>query len=459
MVAASLTWLGLVWISRPILGSDTTALLRGARYLADCLADGSLVGCGYTGEVDEDGHTSPIGPYPLLQYPVALVAQAVGATPFQRAIVLAVCSVLAFAGAVAMTWLVLARVGLKAWWWGVLLVALSGPLLVYANATWGEMLASALLVCLVATTVLRLHPALIASAAFAAALTKETGYPYVAALGFLGLWLARRRTGAPLLPHLAWGAAGLAAGAAAASAFNVLRFGSALNTDYLRSQYRAPDAGTVIESAVGLVVAPNGGMLFFWLSATVLMAAIFLVPLYQTLSRRGQAEDAWIAVSLAAILVAIVLSLALWWAPFGWNAWGPRLTLPWVWPLLLLGLVSFGDQLGIAVARFLAARWRFVLTAIVLVITTLPHIGFLWRPETTRLFFFAETAACQPTARAPDSPGYYACLHEQMWTRKPILVDALSGLTTGGGLLTMLAVIAALVGCLAQLRDGLGAHA
>ena len=68
--------------------------------------------------------------------------------------------------------LVLERTGQRAWFWGFVLVVLSGPALAYARTTWGEMLATGLLVCLVAATVLQAPPPVVALAAAAACLTK-----------------------------------------------------------------------------------------------------------------------------------------------------------------------------------------------------------------------------------------------------------------------------------------------
>jgi hypothetical protein len=44
----------------------------------------------------------------------------------------------------------------------------------------------------------------VALAAFGAAITKETSYPFVVVFGVLALVLARRRTGRPIRPQLLW---------------------------------------------------------------------------------------------------------------------------------------------------------------------------------------------------------------------------------------------------------------
>src|SRR5262249_7963503 len=109
--------------------------------------------------------------------------------------------------------------------WVFLAVLLSGRVLWYARPTSGAGLATGLLLCFVAAVGLPAHPALVGLAAAGATLTKETSYPFVVALGVLGLVLARRRTGTSIRPHLVAGAAGVSIAFAAASLFNVVRFG------------------------------------------------------------------------------------------------------------------------------------------------------------------------------------------------------------------------------------------
>ena len=45
-----------------------------------------------------------------------------------------------------------------------------------------------------------------------------------------------------------------------------------------------------------------------------------------------------------------------------------------------------------------------------------------------------------PGGGPPPTPAYDACLHEEMWTRHPILLDALAGLQAPGGTVTAILV-------------------
>jgi hypothetical protein len=456
-VAAAFAWLLGVWLTHRVVGGDTPWLVDGTDALAACLSRHELSGCGFTGELSPAGQMSAVGPYPLMQYVPDYVARSLGATHDSRYTLLALLSAVAVVVSLLLAWLVLSRIGQPAWFWGFVIIVLCGPVLVYGNTTWGELLAAALLTCLVAAAVLGTSPPIVGAAAFVACLTKETSYPFVAALGLLGLVLMRRRSGQPIRSHVICVAAGVAIAIVCASLFNVARFGSVTNTNYLRPEFRSP-LMRIPEFAVGLLVAPNGGILIFWTSATVLLAALVLVP-FLTKGRGEEARfDRAVALALAGIAISLTLALASWWAPFGWAAWGPRLSLPWVLPLVLLGLAAFGRPLGAVVLRLLARGWRLLLVAVALITAALPHIGYIWRPEAATVFFNLSLHNPHCTAPGPlGSSQYYTCLHEEMWWRRSIMNEALRGLGEAGGVVTAALVAPALLGCLVLLREGLRA--
>ena len=446
VVAFGCAWLLAVWVTHRVVGGDTPWLVDGTDQLVRCLSAGDLVKCGYTGQLTATGQTTTIGPYPVLQYIPDLIARSLGATHHSRYAVLALLSTAAVVAAVAVAARVLARLGLSTWAWAFLAVVLSGPVLVYANTTWGEMLAAALLVFLAAAALVQAPAPLFAAAAFAACLAKETSYPFVAAIALVGLVLARRRTGRSIRPQVIAGAMGMVLAFALASAFNILRFGAIDNTNYLRSDFTTP-LGRIPDTVLGLYFAPNGGILVFWASATVLLAALLVPPLVRR-------RDLSISLTIALVAAGLTLSLASWYSPFGWVAWGPRLSLPWVLPLVLLALAAFGRELTSPAGRLLRPAWRFAVVALAVVFLTLPHVGYLWRPETKDEFF--ALSRNNPDCDDPQgSPGYYSCLHETMWSRRPIVNTALKGLGEPGGTATAIAVGAALIGCLALLRRGL----
>ncbi len=438
-----MTGIVLVWLAGPVLGGDTKPLLAGTEALGRCLAQGDLYDC-------QQGWL--IGPYPIMQYVPDLLADAVlELSEARRVRVLATLSTFGIVAAIASGWIVLRRVALPEWRWGFLLVAASGPLLAYGNTTWGEMLATGLLTIFVAAALLPAHPLLVGVTAFGAGLTKETGYPFVVALGLVSLLLVRSRTGQPLRRHLLLGMTGIALAFAATSAFNLLRYGTPKNAYYLDPGLRTSSVGEFLEVAAGLFVSPNGGIVIFWPLASLAVLLLLAVPALRAARGLAPWRDAWPALALVAILAALTVGLAAWWQPFGWWAWGPRLSLPWVLPTALVALVAFGRLLTPHVARLLGPRANLVAVAVALSIAALPHVGMLWRSETIGEFFLRETAVC-PGGGPPPTPAYYECLHELMWERRPIWLDALPGLGGAGGIGTALLVVLVVVGCLVLLR-------
>ena len=432
----------LVWLARPERGGDTGPLLTGTEALADCLRTLDLVDCRAHGAID---------PFPALQHLPDLLAYALGLSVDARVRVLAALSVVGLAAAVAVAWRVLRRAGCPEWRWVFLLVAVSGPPLAYGNTAWGEMLAAGLLTLLVAAALVPAHPALVGLAALGAGLTKETGYPFVAALGVMALLLARARTGLPIRRHLWLGGAGLVLAIALAAALNVVRFGTPRNAYYLDPALRTTSLSWVGELAAGLFVAPNGGIVPFWPVATILVAVLLGNAIVRARSI-GSWREAWPALALVAVVVCLTLGLAVWWSPFGWWAWGPRLSLPWVLPILLLALAALGRGLTPIAAAAFRPAWVLIVAAAFVVLVALPHVGLLWRPETIGDFFYRTTTAVCPGGGPPPTPAYYDCLREEMWTRHPIMLDAISGVAEPGGVVTTLLVTSVVVGCLLRFR-------
>ena len=442
------------WLVRPFVSGDTPFVWDGTDAFVDCLSDRDFVACRHSGELDYWGLTSPIGDWPLLQHVPDVFAVTLGGAEAHhtRELLFVTLSVAGIVGSVVLARLALRRTDEAAWFWGFLFIALSGPLLVYGRSTAGEALATGLLVCLVAATTMPAPPPVVGLAVLAASLTKETSYPFVVALGVLGLLLARRRTGASIRRHAIWGAGGLATGVVLASLFNVVRFGSVLNTNYLEPELRTPGLLRPLEYAAALLVSPNGGIVVYWPAASALLVIACLLPLAL---RSGRHLDLMPSLVLVGVMGALTLGFASWWDIFG-NGYGPRLTIPWVLPLVLIALVAYGTALGDLTLRLLASTWRLLLTFAIVFLLTLPHIGQLWKPDALGRF-----ASGSPPCDAPWRGGvreWHACQSGLLWfDHRPRPTYAIEGVATTGGALTSVAVGLALLGCLVLLREDLRA--
>jgi hypothetical protein len=446
-VAATLAFLVVAWAAYPWVMGDTPFVLDGSNALITCLSNHQYHACGYTGKLNYWGLMSPMGDWPLLQHIPDLIAIGLGASSHAvRTRVLELLNVGGVVASVVAARVVFSRLRQPALFWVFVAVLLSGPILWYARTTSGEVLASGLLVCFIAAVVLPAHPALIGLAAFAATLTKETSYPFVAAVGVLGLVLARRRTGRPIRRELVAGAAGIAVAFVTASLFNVVRFGSILNTNYLDPKLHTPGLGRKLEYAAAVLVSPNGGVFVFWPAAGLLVLAACLVPFL--LRRRVDPRPALV---IAAVGIGLTAGFGAWWTPFGWFGYGPRLMLPWLLPLVLIALVAYGTELTALIGGLLERRWALVAVLAVVVAFTLPTVGQLWRPNAISAFFEQETPTCQAPWRAGNA-AWYGCQHRQMWLDRPMQLYALRGVATPSGVVTSLVVLLGLSGCLLLIR-------
>jgi hypothetical protein len=451
-VLAGFACLVVVWLARPYVGGDTPFVLDGTNALLDCLSDRDFVACRYSGELDPyEGITSPIGDWPLLQHVPDAAAFLLGADGHHaRELTLVVLGVAGIVGSVALAGLVLRRTEQAAWFWGFLYVLLSGPLVAYAGTTAGEALAAALLVCLVAAAVMPAPPILLALAAMAACFTKETSYPFVVALGALGLLLATRRTGKSIREHLIGGALGVALAFVLASLFNVVRFGSVLNKNYMETPLHTPTVGRVLDYFVALFAAPSGGMVLVWPAASVLLLLSCLVPL----TPAGRHLALLPALVLIGVISGVTLSFASWWSPFGWSGYGPRLSLPWVLPLVLLALVAYGELLSRLTLRVLTPIWGLLAVFVVTFLLALPHVGQMWDQQAKAAFFEQAQPPCGPPWRTGVAP-FHRCQHNEIWFSRPMGLYSVRGVTTSGGAVLSVVLGATLLGCLVLLRNGL----
>lgn len=448
-MAASLLTFVVTWLARPYVWGDTPFVLDGTNAFLGCLSAHDFVACRHSERLDFWGLTSPIGDWPLLQYIPDVAAVELGANAHHtREVVLVVLGVAAIAGALLLARTVLRRFDQGPWFWGFVAVFLTSPLLAYVGSTAGEALSAGLLVCAVAAALLPAPPVLLALAALAACLTKETSYPFVAALVLLGLVLMRRRTGRGIARHAAWAASGVAVAIALASLFNVVRFGSVLNTNYLEPDLHTPDVLRVLDYVAALFASPSGGMLVFWPSASVLLAAACLLPLVRS------DLELLPALAIAGITIGLIVALAVWWTPFGWASYGPRLTLPWVLPLVLLALAAYGDPLAALARRVLAPAWGLLAVFAFLFLVSLPHVGQTWDQQAKARFF----ADIQPPCDAPWRAGverFHACQHHAMWLSRPLPLYTVGPTASAGGAVLSIALGVGLLGSLVLLRRGL----
>ena len=152
--------------------------------------------------------------------------------------------------------------------------------------------------------------------------------------------------------------AGVLAGVAASCAFNWFRYHQLTNYTYSHSFEQVPGLGRRVGLSVALWLAPNGGVALFWLLAAAV--AVGLVVLVATSLRRRPVSAARILPASALVISLLFLTgtLASWFAPFGWEAWGPRLMLPALPAIILIALVVYVEDVQALVHAALATPLR-----------------------------------------------------------------------------------------------------
>lgn len=400
--------------------SDTRGLVMGADVAIACAKEGTWRGCallppGALLVEYPDVRGSGVDRFPPLLYAPAVMVQAAGGGRGISLRIIGMLSLMSFVGLIALPWLVgPSTQGLhrNRHLWSMVIIA--SPLLPYAGSTWSEVHAAALMAAAVALVAAEAPPWLVGLVALGAGLSKDTAPVFVAALA---LAVAQRRPNGrrwlPISPALGAALVGSLAASALTVAFNVFRYDSLTNITYLAPtfQVRAPTA--VAGQAVALLVSANGGLLPFW------PATALLVVLAALAFRRGSSEIRLRLAVVAAACSGFILSLALWWSPFGWWSWSPRLSIPLI------------PAVGAAILVLTPADFRpgrpLLLAAVAAVVLAVPQSGITGNSSAITPFMKAPRPACQPGAKA--EPAFVRCTLDRAWRQQPsLLLEGARGL-------------------------------
>jgi hypothetical protein len=331
------------------------------------------------------------------------------------------------------------------------LVLVSGPLLWYSRASFGEMFAAFLILAYTAACLCGSGSVFTAVLFVCAALTKETALPFLLLIAAVVLLVDRRagrswpsrRIAAVLLAAVV--SAGLTAG------FNYYRYGAPYNAVNFQDVCLVPRLKTQASFFAGIWLSPNGGLLFFWPSFVV---ALVLLTAAAWRSPRATGAGRIPLAGVAALLVLLTSGFSKWYQPFGWFAWGPRLMLPWVPTATMILLYYYAKECDEVLAR-LSARpvpWAFAL--FLLAAATLPQAAVLVKPE---VFWSLFTLPPVEELLAVDDyiGSYYAWLALAMWpppNRVAILACYPAAMRELPAFLASLSLSLAVVGLGWQLR-------
>jgi hypothetical protein len=407
---------------------DTDNLVLGTRQALACLEDGTWRGCGWQG-----GIQTAVFPYPILQYLPAAALIEVGMSDGQVLVGLAVINLVAIVAAMTSVVVTFRRrpdAGLL-----VVMSLLGSSLLYHAATSFGEGLAAAILVMATCAAIARRTVATTLLVVLAAC-GKETLAPFVVALVLVCL----RESTDRLLPPLRRTAPVVAGGAVAfylSIAFNVFRFDSPSNLLYLSFE-RTPGLLGKLNFLAAILASPTSGVMWFWPVFTLLAVASTAVAMLRCFRAPRDFSSYLPTLCVTGLLGGYLAGLSMWYSPFGWIAYGPRIEVP-----LLGGLaVAYVHLVGDVVLSWLRTNWVALTTAAVVI-----AVGSLnaFAPWTSGKVMVQSVLTASPTC--PDLTGleitrddtqYFECMDYFLWRVRPsvlnelIAPDAATGIAAWG---------------------------
>jgi hypothetical protein len=402
---------------------DTVVLVSGLSSISKCLGHGVFVNCN---RWLAERNVTAVSKFPVTQQAPGYVLHEIGLSSYQVLRGLSVLNAIVITGFVAtvVVWSYRRSGTALAVLAGLLLIP--GMLLPYAGQSFGEPLAVAAF-CLVALTALRrdkVSPYL-AIAAVLATMSKETAAPFVllfgiSAIGLSGARLAVVRRSAITL------ATGIVVGIFLLAAMNEFRYGTLLNQAYL-SEARS-SLSMIPSNVFGMIVSPNAGITWFWPGVMLSLAVLAWIAARRITGGPGERRIRLSALLAVATFLLTIVSLAYWWDPFGWYAWGPRLLLPSCGPVIVLALAVIGR-------RRVDRRWFSVpaLAALALVsgLILLPSEAVVFDSPTYTSQIVAtwhDHPICAATVTTRTQAETNACYRVETWrTTSMPLVEAVRG--------------------------------
>ena len=339
-----------------VVPGDTQSLLNGVGGLDFCLHAG-VTPCSITEK------------WPLLQYIPALAVKRLGGSRTDATNVLVLLNALGVVATIALVCLAARRFSGRVGARLALLACLLTPLPFYAEASYNEPLAMFFVTLMVVGLLSRWHPAVAAVGLVGAGLSKETMLPFLLAFAVLAIYapVARERRRASLV------AVAVAASVvvAATVGFNLFRYGVAYNKDYTSANFVVPGLWWKADYLAAHIFAPDAGLVFYWPAAVALViAVVWAMPRHRY---------RWMAAVLA-VLLLLLATLASWWAPFGWIAWGTRFVVPWVPALLVFALAALGSAGTARLRMLLHHRVGAAIAALLVTALAVPQIGAFLDP-------------------------------------------------------------------------------
>ncbi len=418
---------------------DTDNLVAGARTALDCLDQGVTRNCGL---ITGTFHTMTY-PYPLLQYLVAAPFIRLHAPDATVVYCLAVVSLLAFCVCILVMWRAtrLAPSLLRV----LAVAAIVGSSAAYQSTSgFGEMIgACAILVA--CATLLGNKWKWTFLTAFCACIAKETVWPF---LLLMVIYAAVRNRKSPgVRKSIGLATLGVATAVLSNSIFNIFRFGSVVNRQYLEQQFRTTPNSRVFQYSAAVWFSPSSGILLFWPIFTVILVWTVTQRLRNAAAATG--TEKFQDLLIVMFIGGLSLSLALWFTPFGWIAFGPRLAVPFMPALVLLLVDRWRDSEQLVRSKRGRVALLVVSEPLVVLGLFLAVSPWSWWPAVVRLMAPTGTCPLMTQLVLSDSPRrYYSCAERFMWrVSDPVLGRVLELHSAGSWIAFSAAVVSLLSAC------------
>lgn len=397
--------LGFFYLKQlPILSGDTVALSQSARALVACLENGQFRGCAGTNQ------------FGLPQHIPAMFLAWKGLDDTSIVFILSCLNVLALG--------ILARIIYKS-------VAISpiakvligmtliiGPIIAYGPYSFGEAISTLAYVGLVVAIFERKYYRLVFFMVLAVT-SRETAFVSIALLTGSILVFDSTRSRHELRQMFLAVYGSMLFGIVCLFGFNIWKFNTWQNLPHMDPVLRTPGLKLKIESAIGIFLSPNGGLVPYWFLGAV---AALGVPLWGLMNRRLNTRKRLGFLLLISGFLAQVAILSSWYAPYGWVAWGPRLIVPTtaMGATICLVIISQSEEVLRNFGRFRLLRLPIGVLGIV---TLVPTVGFLQNPTRTMSWFAGGSDSVCPTPAIIqlDQAYYFKCLIHGSWKMNPSL--------------------------------------
>ena len=211
---------------------------------------------------------------------------------------------------------------------GVMLL-LSGYVVWYSTSTFNESAAFALFSLLGLGVLKEWNKLKVAIIAFLCVLTKEIAFPFVIYLMLASYILKQEmcsnprsyfKLGISFFRKYTLAIITILIGICINLLFNLFRFNNFRNISNLDPAFLTPFE-FIPRFFYSLLMSPAGGVVYVWFS---LSTALIILILYKLIKNE---RTIGLIFGVLGVLV-FNAGLAMWYSPFGWVAWGPRLTLP-----------------------------------------------------------------------------------------------------------------------------------